>query len=223
MPKFYRRTYGRKVFRRRPRRFKKGGFANMRVGALARKAYNGFKYIRGLVNAEMYKYDTTATLSGILSTGGVVLMNGIAQGDSAVTRTGNSIFCRALNIKGIVTKNASNTTGHLLRISVVIDNQNIADTTPNFSDIYTASGVFSHLNPDTVGRFTVLRSHIVRIDSDDPLKPFEMNIPMKHHCRYNGTSASDIQRGAIFLVVCSSDGSNGPTFQYESRLSYHDN
>lgn len=194
------------------------------LGSLASKAWSGVKYLKGLVNAERYKLDTSATTTDILNTGTVVHLSAVAQGDGDSARTGNSIFARSLLVRGFWTWNSTAAAPQQVRVSVVQDLRQISDTAPGFTDIYAGANVQSFLNTATVGSFKVLRTLSFSINDMVPERRFQIKIPMRHHIRYNGTASSDIQKGGLYLVMSSDQTtSNGPTMTWISRLSYHDN
>lgn len=191
---------------------------------LAKKALAGVWRLKGLVNSEKFKLDTSGFVSPTTS-GLVNSLCAVAVGDSDNSRTGNSIFCRSLNGKIKIDRNTnvSAPNAQMVRISVIVDSQQVGDTAPSFTTIYENNNVISHLNNDTVGRFKVLYSKVLSVDSDDPQRYLEVNIPMRHHIRFNGTASSDIQKGGIYMVTTADDATYGPTLTYEWRLAYHDN
>lgn len=217
--------------RRRFRGPRRGGFRRRRRGfgfgsavKVARAAWRGVKYLRGLVNSELYKADFSFAGQAFGSNATFIThLTGIAQGDGITTRTGNSIYVRSINVKGSLTWNSASGAGQLCRVSLIMDKQQISDTTPNFTDVYTNGLPFSHLNPNTVGRFSVLWSKSFQVSATRPDVPLFLNKAMRHHVRYNGTTSTDIQRGAIYLLVTSDATVNYPTLNMESRTSYHDN
>lgn len=180
--------------------------------------------LKGLVNSEMYKKDTVWATSAITQ-GSTSLRSDIAQGDGDSDRTGNSIFVRSYNFKGIITRNASGASIQTVRISVIIDGQQQADTNPSYTDIYESASPFAHLNSNTVGRYKVIWTQTYVLDSvNKPFALVNVNLPMRHHVRYNGTSASDVQKGGIYMCFATDEsGVNQPSIAGEHRLSYHDN
>lgn len=180
--------------------------------------------LKGLVNSEMYKLDTAWATSAITQ-GSTSHRTGVAQGDGDGERTGNSIFVRAYNFKGIITRNSSGASIQTVRISLIIDTQQVGDTNPSYTDIYESVSPFAHLNSNTVGRYKVLWTQTYVLDSvQRPFALVNINLPMRHHVRFNGTSASDIQRGGIYMCFATDEpGVNQPSIAGEHRLSYHDN
>lgn len=193
---------------------------------LAKTALWGVNKLRGLVNSEMYKWDVVETGAVVTSAQNSysARLSAIPQGDGDNARTGNSIFARSLNIRGQVINNISGTPPEYMRVMVVLDTQQIGDTTPNLADVLENNGYNSHLLKSTVGRFKILFSSIYEVNSTINIsRTFDINIPMRHHIRYNGTAGTDVQKGGLYIMAISSEATNGPTLRFDSRLSYHDN
>lgn len=223
MPYGKQRKYRR--YRRRPYRKSQPWYAKKYSAMDAgRYALRQVWRLKGLVNSEMYKFDTQLT-GTVPDTGGINAVTNIAQGDTGITRTGNSIYVRSVNWKGQVFRSTSGNVAQTMRLMVVMDSQQVGDTTPAISDILSSVTTYSHLNVSTVGRFKILATKIIVLSSTgDLVKNFEINLPMRHHVRYNGTGASDVQKGGLYCVTISDQASaNYPSIQSECRVSYHDN
>lgn len=227
----YRRSFRKRPYRRVKRSYgrpKRGGFSLASAWKTAKWAANAAWKLKGLVNSEMLKFDTNE-VGTIVTTSGTYQshLTAIAIGDTDTTRTGNSIFVRAVNIKGRVVYNATaGVAPTFLRLMVVIDTQQVGDTLPSIGSVIdTASGGYqAHMLNTTVGRFKVLYSKILVNDSiQRTVVPFELNFPMRHHVRYNGSNSTDIQKGGIYVLAISSEATNGPKLIWNARVSYHDN
>lgn len=218
---------GRKTYRKRGTRSTVSRYIGYGRSAynLAAKAYRGVNYVRGLVNAELFKYDVSLGPSNIASTvGNVYGLTSMAQGDGGAGRTGNSIFCRSVNVKGVLNRNASaGTVSTNIRVTLVCDNQQIGDGTPSYTDIYSTASPFSHLNANTVGRFSILHTKTYTLNNDNESVRFDFNKPMRMHTRFNGATGTDIQKCGLYLWVFSDATTDVPTVTGEARLSYHDN
>lgn len=220
---------------KRFRRFRKRNVARKGKQAWYNRKYSAMdasKYalsqiwrLKGLVNSEMYKLDGSIGPSNITTSGSVTHLTPVAQGDGVGARTGNSIFVRSWNLKSLLSRTTAGDAAQYVRISVVMDTQQIGDTAPAYTDIYSASTPYSHLNPATVGRFKVLWSRCYNLDVGAVLsKSVMINLPMRHHVRYNGSASTDQQKGALYLCYVSTQGtSDYPVITGEARLSYHDN
>lgn len=218
--------YGRKRVGRRRRRV---SFWHQKYSTkdLALSAWKGVKYIKGLVNSEMYKLDQTNMSSTFYSDGTACThMTPVAVGDGDGQRTGNSILAKYLTISGVATRSTSGDAVQSCRIVVVLDTQNVADeTNPGYSTIFSSASPFAPLNALTVGRFSILADRIFTLDTVKNLsKPIKINLPLNLHVRYNGNNATDVQRNSIWLFTISTQAtSNQPIFSYFARLGYHDN
>lgn len=211
----------RRTFQSRRRRT---AWYNRRYSAkdLAKQALRQAWRLRGLVNSEMCKLDNGASASVTNSNAqSLIPLAGLERGDGDDQRTGNSIFARALNGNLFFEKNTSATFTYI-RMMLVIDTQEVADGVPSVAAVLQ-SDYASHLNTSSVGRFKVLRSKVITLNSNAPSRNLKINIPMRHHIRYNGSATTDTQKGQIYLLLLSSEATNTPTVRYNLRLSYHDN
>lgn len=194
---------------------------------LARKALSGLRYVKGLVNSEMFKIDNVYASTSIGAAGQVAPLTNVAQGDGPGGRTGNSILVRSVNIKGSLTWNTSSAL-QTVCVLLVQDNQQVYDApSPVISGgdqgILTTYSPWSHLNPTTLGRFSILYRHNFTLNSQYPQINFQINKPMMHHVRYNGVNANDISRGGLSLIFICSDTLNPSLFNINARTSYRDN
>lgn len=200
---------------------------DMSVYAAGKYAWQGVRYLYGLVNSELYKYDQTLTATAVSTSGGTLHLTSIAQGDGDGNRTGNSVFVRSVNIRGVLKLNlASAELAQPIRLAVVIDTQQLSDTGVNVANVYEAVNTYSHLNSDVAGRYKILYSHVfVPSTATMAQMPFQINLPMQQHVRFNGTTGSDIQKGGIYFLYMSNvaSASNPPSIDLEARVSYHDN
>lgn len=195
------------------------------VAQMAGAALKGVNYIKGLVNSEMHKHDLTS--SGTVDNNGTLVnLNAIATGDTDSTRTGNSIYVRHVNASGSLEINSSATASQV-RCMLIVDKQQIGDTSPSVTDVLETTGSafapFSKLNSETVGRFSILWSRVYNLNTQRPSVVWSCRKTMRHHVRYNGSASTDIQRGCLYLLFISSESVNNPTCRRNIRVSYHDN
>lgn len=220
--KFYKRRY--RTRRKRTPWYRK----KYSVAQMATKALKGVNYIRGLVNSERFYHDTTITSTSVTpSTPAMLGMQAIAQGDGDNSRTGNSIFVKSLSVRLIVKLNVQQI--RFIRVMIVRDTQQIADTPPTPADVMqvadNGNGLVSFLNNKTRGRFDVLYDTRAALNPEGK-DTFILNktIPMRSHIRYNGSTASDIQKNGLYILYFVDAGtSSDVTFQGISRIYYHDN
>lgn len=225
----YRRYPKRKVYRRRRRApassswFSTKSFTPQSAYALATQAAKDIWYLKGLVNSEMLKYDISTTSTAVNSSGTIIPLSGIAQGDGDSARTGNSILIRKMLLRMQFYQNAAaaNTT---FKVLLFMDKQQIGDTAPAVTDVLDSASTLSPLNSNTVGRFNVLGSWLFHTSTDrDTVVEKNFFKDLRTHIRYNGNLGTDIQKNGIYLLMISDQGTNIPTVYYNWRLSYHDN
>jgi len=212
------RTYRK---RRYHRRSTVGGYANM-----AFKAFKLAKYLSTMINCEVKKYDVSDTVAAVDTTGNVIHLNPVAQGDTDDTRDGNSILSKSIAVKLQCGKHAS-ATASILRAMLVVDTQQVADTAPTVADILDSTGnkVSAFLNSNSVGRFKILQDKRFQLTSTTLIERFiSFGASLKGmHCRFNGTAGTDMQKNAVYLVLVSDEAANCPSVQYTSRYSFYDN
>lgn len=218
-------AYSRKRFTRR-RYKKKPAWYNRKYNAmqLAAKAWKGVRYIRGLVNSEMFYKDTTATIGGAQS--GITSLTDIAVGDGTSSRTGNSILLRSIYIRGYVELNPAVTLDTRITIALVQDKQQVSDTSPTVAQIFTSTtDAQSTIQRDTgIGRFKILwRKTFVLTPGNNNARLLQKYMKVYSHVRYNGTATSDIQKNGLYLVQINSESTNFPVATFNCRVGYHDN
>lgn len=215
--------YRRRSYRGRRRRSKQAWY-NRRYSAkdLALKALRNTKYIRGLVNSEMFHKDFTTSAYGISSAGVIFQLTEISQGNTMGTRTGNSILLRNLSQRLRLTKNTSAVTT-VVRVILFQDKQQVADTQPTIGDVLQSTSVDAPLNANNFGRFNILTSKVIVLDSNRPMYHKESFRSMFSHVRFNGTASTDISKNGLYVMFISDQPTNQPTLDYYSRLSYRDN
>lgn len=225
---YRRRSYRRRRFTRRRRAVP---WYRKKYSALqlASKAARGVRYLRGLVNSELFKRDVNSQALGIDRSGTVISMIDIAQGDNDGNRTGNSIFVKRVqfNFQALTKQNDT----QCLRVVIFKDSQQIDDSYPNATMILdaanTRTAVQSGLNNATVGRFTILANRVIQFTPDRPVVNYKLGVSMRHHVRYNGILGSDIQKGGLYVLLISNGDVSTPDdkvdVNYWMRTSYHDN
>lgn len=225
----YKRSYAKKSYGRR-RRYKKssGGFGGMSVASAWKTAKWTAQQVwklKGLVNSEMCKVDYVQNGTNITNAGAIVDLTNIGQGDDENARHGNSIYARSVNWKGYIARPTTGDVVQIVRLLVIMDTQQVGDTAPTVNNVLESVTPYAHLNTATVGRFKILCNKLISLDTANRLSAtFEINLPMRHHIRYNGTTGGDIQRGGLYLGFLSTQATaNYPVLYSECRLSYHDN
>lgn len=235
----FRRSYGKRMRRmrgtRRPvRSGRRGGPLKeaFDIATIAQSAWQGVKYLKGLVNSEAHILDTVGFIDPTASTSATancVHLTAIAQGDNIMNRTGNTCLLKRLDIKGYVQMNSTSSANDQgVRIAVVMDTQQVSDaTTITFQDVYEANQpITSFLQDSQLGRYTVLYDKVFHVSdlAGSFRKEFNCAIPLGVHVRFNGTASSDIQKNGIYMLTVSDESATAyPRVVYNARLRFHDN
>lgn len=216
-------AYRRRV-RFRRRRARRAPWYRRKYNAvqLASKALRGLNYVKGLVNSEMF-HNTISSVSNPTPLGTIIPLTNIAIGDSAVTRTGNSLFVRSIVMNFNCSQNASALDNTFIRMVLFTDTQQVSDTTPVSGDIFATTGPNALVNLDSAGRYKFLKTWAFSLSTQNPAKIIKYYKNIRHHVRYNGSAATDVQKGGIYLALVSSQSTNTPTLEYQIRVGYHDN
>lgn len=195
---------------------------------LAKKALQGVWQLRGLVNSEMkYNIQNNTSLYPDYN-GTITCLNLIAQGDSATTRDGNSIYVRSLHLRLQLTIHASATTTRI-RVMVLYDtwNQGVDPAVGNVLEntaLGTVNAPMSVLHPIYARRFHLLHSKIYQLTSVARTElPVNLYWKLRHHIKYKGVNSTDNQNGSIYMLLICNEQTNTPTVSFLSKLSYHDN
>lgn len=192
------------------------------IGQMAQSAWQGVRYLKGLVNSELHQGDISGFVAPT-SSGQQVAVTSIAQGDLIANRTGNSILLKKVYIRSHLQLHSS-ASQSIFRLVVVRDKQQVADASPSYETVFSpGGGVLSALNTDNLGRFEVLYDKSFVVDSTDPLVPVEVCVPTSSHVRYNGPGSMDINKGGIYVVCASNEPTNAPVWSYRIRAMWHDN
>lgn len=190
-----------------------------------RQALQDLNYLRRFINTETNYTD--AVVNGVASstTPTFTLLNGIQLGDTAATRTGQSVKCVKIDLNISVIGNQT-ATSILGRILVVMDKQ------PNaaifaIGDLLNATSVTSMFAIGNQMRFAVLydESYAMNINGNFCFVERKV-INCQSHTEYNtGNSGlvADINTNSIYLLHFSDQATNTPSISFYSRYWFVDN
>jgi len=197
-------------------------------GDLAFRAFKGVMALRGLVNSERHYKDSGPSLG--LAKSRITPLHSIAQGDATSDRNGNSILVRSLYMRGFLQVNPAVALNTRVSLALVQDTQQIGDTTPAISDIFNSDDPEAMLNTSntnyTAGRFKIIwrkNFNLTNVSASRPTIQLEKYFKLYSHIKYNGPTATDIQKNGYYLVMLTSETTNFPIISFTTRLGYHDN
>ncbi len=170
---------------------------------------------------------TTALTSAPNSTGAVVALTAIAQGDDIANRQGNKVRAKHMSVRGHININASATSTHG-RMIIIRDN-NGSTSQPAITDLFTDAstmriGKNKLGDPQSNSRFTILWDYTYTLDAVNKNQTyFKYTQELDHHIYYTGTAATDEGKGHLYLFTVSSESTNDPVVSADCMVKFIDN
>lgn len=191
------------------------------VGDMAAVAYKGVKTLQGIINSE--KHFTNTVLSHNTSTSAYFShLSAIGQDDSITGRTGSSILMKSLT-GTIWLKQNSLAEASIARVIIFLDLQQVADTNPTLSTLLEGN-YQSQLAIASLGRYQILQDSMITLDNVSKKQSLiKVNQRFDHHIRYNGSSASDIQKGGLYMLLLSNESAYSVSTDVNLRIGFYDN
>ncbi len=238
----YRRRYGRRRYGYRRRRYgrrRRGRLYNVQKRSGVIPAADWYSrvanslpalaktvgIIKTLVNSETHYIDTSFT-DPVSSTATIEDLSLVAQGDTEVTRSGNSILFKDILMRFAVTQHVNATTT-FIRMVIFIDHQNdgVQITHAELMDI--TGSTLSHLNKDVGKRVTILKDMYIELD-DSRSQSWSSKVYFSLaniRAKYIGTGATAASLGSnsLHIFMMSDQATNTPTVSWESRVKFYDN
>lgn len=216
-----------------------GGAVNLRKQQY--KANMDIRYLKSIVNSELFSH-TGSTSNNIDSTGTVLSLNDVPQGDGGVSRTGLSILPRYQSINISINKSLTGPAHETFRLIVFRYWGEATSVAPSVtvSEILQNVNPHSYLNDDNTGsrgdrerRIEVHKSKLFTLDNvSDTSRTWKWNIQVngqnvrnKQHIKYrDGTTESPIS-GGFYVLILSTNGTGGnkSSFTTYYKLGFYDN
>lgn len=183
--------------------------------------------LKSLINVE-FKYHDVQNGHQVTSTGTVINLNLIAQGDTTLTRDGAQFRNKSMEIRFDVTEGVTLGQTTVTRVMLgIYKNVNGVALTP--ADIVQNLNVRSQRNYDNQKNVIILKEWDMVTSTSQ-----SNNTAYRHHytevdliTRYQTAATSGsilgMEQGNLFLFTIGSVVSGGPTFNLETRLRYIDN
>lgn len=150
------------------------------------------------------------------------LLNGLAQGTTENQRVGRKVVFKSLLFNFFYSDN-SLTTADAFRILVVYDKQPIG-VFPAITDILATSSVLSPMNLSYSDRFTVLANREINPSTvqTSPLGAFYVKLGLDGIYSSTGALVANINTGAIYVMVASTNSGAIGILNFYSRVRYTD-
>lgn len=183
--------------------------------ATARKA---LYLARKAQNQKELKYHSVLNLSNtVTSSGEIVALSGLTQGDTNNERDGNVIYPTSVALR----LNMISVSTVRTKCRVIIFKW-LEGTTPSVSDILDTVDVVSFKSDGHRFESKILYDRTIVLDNILLQEKFiQKRIKLDGLIAYNETSSVPSKNG-IYMLLMSDQGANFPTFSYETRLYFKD-
>lgn len=227
------------VYRKKTYKPAKGGYLRKAGSAIniAQKAYRMAVGIASIINSEKKHYD--GGHSGTITNAWTVApLSEFAVGDTDITRDGNSVALKTLQVDQKIAWNSAGDADQLLRVMLIRCNDNMDGTQPDMTEVLDSSQyqILAHRNMDFGSKFTVLHDKVFSRDSTKQAlipatyfkkffnkKDYKGDKTVATHLKWMGASATDTTTGHIYVCAISNKSTNAPGLDTLSRIRFYDN
>lgn len=189
------------------------GYKKPRVSANVQRAVDK-AVVSKLRKMTEIKYKDTSALHAAGTTATITALTDIASGDSNITRSGRKVNLISLSGRCFAQVDNDNFFGDKIRCIIFRDNRQVGDTIPTTTQVLESAGVFSHLNKNNSGRFTIIRDWLMKLSpcnkpenaiaatyaTTDNIQVWKVFAKLKGHASYNGDASTDIESGGLYLL-----------------------
>lgn len=203
----------------------------------------GGRVLRGampsVLGSQELKYVDTA-ISAIASTDGtaadtIILLNNVNLGDTSITRDGNRIALKSLEVRGRIVASLADTLPHEVRLIVFWDSSPNGAGIPTWAQVMTAQNASSGF-PNVAGksRFTIISDTSMPIGtfviasgnaSAPVVHTYHKYFPLSVAVQYSTATGTDINSGALYFAVLGTGtvvSSDTSTFTGAARVRFVD-
>ncbi len=181
--------------------------------------------LKKLINVEYHSRKTDWPVDPNTS-GQVINLTAISQGDDIQNRQGRKIKLFSIRSTGSVRINASSTRSHG-RCMIVRDNLG-STTIPVITDMFISVAQFVANqprldDPQTNARFSVLYDKFYILEQEQSIKKIDHYQKIGSHVTFTGSATTDEGKGHIYLFVASNEATNDPVLAASTVIKYIDN
>lgn len=221
-----------KNYRRPRRRYRRRAPTRGAIyGRAATQLYKDVKTLKNLINVE-FKYHDTQFSQQAHTTGAILSLNFVSQGDGATSRDGDQFRMKSLELHGAVALPSAATRPNNTRLMLILDTEPTG-ALPALTDILDdQSGAinfyYAPRNLDNRTRFIVLKDWHYTVNPNGT-EAYQINHYRKLDIKtlFNGATGSitTLKNNHLFLLVAGDEasGANNPTYALSSRIRYVDN
>lgn len=208
-----------------------------RRGSIRQQVGSIHKALRTIAPEVKY-LDVAVSSTNIATPGAIVHCTAIAQGDLLGNRTGEGIKLQSISLHGSWTMPVATTptANAYIRVVIFVDKQQVADTTPGVTTVFSPTGPQEmQLNTTALKRFRILYASPVLdlrrlaaatalsttvVPTQSPLFSFDWSGNME--VRFNGANTTDIEKNGVYVAYLSDDANNTIDTSVTCRLGFID-
>lgn len=221
MPRYNRR---RRVVRKK----KPSNWLGKRYKIYSKAGYQLYKDVmrlKSLINVE-HKYNDITGATTISQTWAAVLLNGIAQGDTTITRDGSSQKAMSHLLRLYLKMNASATATRIRVILVRFKPAHEQSSSVVANMFESSTDIQSPLNKNYARDYKIYmdKTYALTVAKQESIN-INKYMPLKFHTRYSGTGATyaSVAENQYWIMFISDEATNLPTYDLYSRFNFIDN
>lgn len=185
-----------------------------------------FKYFDQVGSGTAYNAGTNDAI--------INLTQGIAQGTTDVTRIGNSILAKNIQIKLILAQNftATSAVNEFVRVTLLVWKEHLQINPPNAAKIFEAPANFlSGFNKDYTDQMVIIKDKVLPMEAAfnttaaQAPKFIKIFKKLDFHQRFIDGTAAGGSVNHLYLILRGNDAlsANSAIYNYYSRLNFTDN
>lgn len=218
------RTYKKKTTYRR-KSVPASNLSKVTVAEVANAAWSGVKAIKKLINVEIKDYSLIGFTTSTNSSGQLINLSEIPQGDGAGSRDGDSVKPQYFKGNFTVYNHASANLFTQFRV-IIFKHKQANGTTPAVTDILETPTCFQLTKRTEEYRFTILYDNCFIMkppySGSKDIVNFKVRVPMEGHIKFV-TGATTYESGGLYMLLLADQATNTPSLYYNTRLTYTDN
>lgn len=168
---------------------------------------------------------SVTTAASATYAGSVIALSEIGPGDYYYQRAGNVVNYCANHLRISVYPNAS-LPSVTLRVILFKVNSMAADAVPSPNDFMFQTSNYcaaiSTLKPTDKQRYTIIADQVKTLGNQSSNLLFDIKRKLHGKAYFNGSATSDIDKGALFVYICSDSVSLHPQYVLENDLTFCD-
>lgn len=194
-------------------------------GQIFSKVAKDVAYLKGLVNSEL-KHKSASYTTAVDSSGVIVNLAQVSQGDTGTTRDGSYIRLRSLILKGHWTINASATRTEC-RVIVFVWKR-VGEVAPTVADILASASTVGLPEYNNIENMRILwdKTTDLSITGNQKLgfsKRISLNLKQHYKGADTGGDWTELVENGLGMLLISDEATNTPTPNINFRVFFRDN